>query len=71
MLLGFGISPSLYLGRCSVDPHAGFLQRVGSFLCFGAFVVVFSGSPHHILEAAVSCAGLSPGAAAEEKERLG
>jgi len=39
------ISPCLYLGCCSFDPHAGFLQLVGSFPYSGAFVVVFSGSP--------------------------
>lgn len=39
------ISPCLYLGCCSFDPQAGFLQLPGSFLHFEVFVVVFSGSP--------------------------
>lgn len=65
------ISPCLYLGCCSFDPHAGFLQLAGSFLCFGVFVVVFS----HSLVAVVSCRGLYPGVAVvqlyEEKDSLG
>lgn len=63
------ISPSLYLGRWSVDPHAAFLQLVGSSLCLEAFVVVFSGSPDHILEAVLSCAVFSPGVAVRSRKR--
>lgn len=54
-----GISPSLYLGCCSVDPRC-VLQLVGSFLCFRAFVVVFSGSPQsHFSSCCVLCRFLS------------
>lgn len=68
------ISPCLYLGCCSFDPLAGFLQLAGSFLCFRVFVVVFSGSLC-ILKAVFSCGGFHPGVAVvqlhKEKNGLG
>lgn len=66
------ISPCLYLGRCSFDPLAAFLQLVGSFRWFLVFVV-FSGSPSS-LQAVVSHGGLCPGVVVVwlyEEESLG
>lgn len=56
------ISPCLYLGHFSFDPVAGFLQLAGSFLCFVVFIVVFSGRPRLLLQAAVSHGASYPSA---------